>query len=220
MGKFIEYAYYGLAIVFFLLQCVQIIRQGPSRDTLVVVSELLLFLFFLVVYTLRKNLAACMHRVSSRWLRWLILGYAACFVAETVYIFSKPLHRNLIIDLILTAPWYILWMLAWYGILRRYDFSVKEAFILGGLHGFFVEGIVSLFIITKPILALLGLPLFSVIYGFFFITPYLVLRKDFTGQVKVSLRKKILLSLIPLLAYIPGFIWILLVTKGFGLVLH
>ncbi len=213
-------AFFGLAIFFLILQCVQLSQQGASRETLVVVSELLLFLFFGLVFLLRKRLSQLLDGAHPLAMYFVVIGYLVSVVAETAYIFSKPLHRNLLIDLLLTAPWYIMWMMLWYRILKRFRFSVMEAFILGGFHGFVVEAVVSGYLFASPILALLGLPLFSVVYGFFFIVPYLLLKNNFKDQKEISFGKKVAWSLVPLLAYIPGFIWIMAVTLVFKLTLH
>jgi hypothetical protein len=220
MNRFVKYAFYVLAAAFFLLQVVNLIKNGPSRDTLVVISELLLVVWLGIIFVLQLPLRFILKIIPSKMVRFVLLGYVSTVVAETVYIFSKPLHQNLVIDLILTTPWYILWMIAWFYILRRYNFSIHEAFILGGFHGFVVEGILSGFLFGSPILAIVSIPLFSMIYGCFFIVPYLVLKPDFDSQNAVTLPKKAAVSLIPLLAYIPGFIWILMLTAALKLTLH
>jgi len=217
-----EKLWWILAALFFLLQLINLAKQGANRETLVAVSELLLAIFLAIVWKLREQIFNLVKPLPNRFTRFLVLGYLATIVGETAYIFSKPLHQNLLIDLILVAPWYILWMATWYWVLKKYRFSLREAFFLGGFHGFVIEGVLTGFILASPILAIVAIPLLSTIYGCFFIVPYLVLQKEFesTNRQEVSRRKKIGLSLIPLLAYIPGFIWILILTNAWKLTLH
>jgi len=216
-----------LAIVFYLIlaisivgQVAQFIKEGPSKQTLVLFSEIIIFALFLLVYKTKEKISESLKGFKSLPLKFILIGYTATVIAETAYIFSKPLHQNLLIDLILVAPWYLLWVILWYFVLKKYDFSTKEAFFLGGFHGFVIEGLIAGSLIFNPLFALFALPLLSTIYGLFFIIPYLITKEEFKNQKKVSLRKKILVSLIPLLAYIPGAIWILALTLGFDLTLH
>ncbi len=218
--KILEIVFYIVAGVLFLGQVINLIKTGPNTETLVVFSEVIVFIVFGLVFIFRKNLSSFIKKLNPLSVKFVLIGYLSTVLAETAYIFSKPLHRNLLIDLLLVTPWYVLWMISWYHVLKRYDFTVKQAFFLGGFHGFVVEALISGGLILSPHIAIIFLPLFTVIYSCFFIVPYLLTKDEFVQQERVSLKKKILVSLIPLLAYIPGFIWILLITKLFGLTLH
>ena len=214
--KIIKWIFIILAVFMALIQIINLGKEGINRDTLVVVSELLLVIWFIFMYIFRETIYKIMHILPGKWFRFVLLGVISTSLAEAVYIFSKPLHEILFWDLFLTFPWYFLWMLIWFFVLSKFKFSLKEAFILGGFHGFIIEGIFN-GIFLNPLLALISLPLFTILYGFFFIVPYLVLERDFINQKPASLHKKFLVSLIPLLAYIPGFIWILSWVKAYGI---
>ena len=201
------------------LQMVNLQKEGPNRETLTLVSEALVFIWAGLVYLLRKPLSRLIKVIRNESLRFVAVGYFSTVVAETVYMFSKPIHQVWIIDIVLTAPWYVLWMFLWYGVLKKYEFTLWQAFLLGGFHGFVVEGVLT-GIIFNPILALLSLPLLTALYGSFFIVPYLLMKEDFKNQQPVSPRRRFWVSLSPLLAYIPGAIWILVLVVAFGLKLH
>lgn len=216
--KIIAVLFWIIAIGTLALQLINPIANGVNRDSLVIVSEILIFVMFGFVYLFRNK----MKVKSNKGLFWkfVIIGYIVTVLAETAYIFSKPIHKNLVIDLLLVAPWYILWMVCWYFVFKKYDFSVKEAFYLGGFHGFVVEGLIAGGMILNPLLGLVLLPALTLVYGSFFVIPYLLTKEQFKNQREISLKKKVLISLIPLLAYIPGFIWIAVLKNALNLTLH
>lgn len=216
--KIVEVIFYIVAIGTLLLQLINPFANGINRGSLVIFSELIIFLVFILIFLFRKKIKI----TAGKKLFWkfLIIGYIGCVIAETAYIFSKPLHKNLFFDLLLVTPWYIMWMICWYFVFKKYDFTVKEAFYLGGFHGFVIEGLIAGGLILNPVLGLLLLPVLTLVYGCFFIIPYMLTKEQFKKQKKVSLGKKVLISLIPLVAYIPGFIWILIIKGAFGLTLH
>jgi hypothetical protein len=216
--KIIGILFWIVAIVILIIQIINPIANGVNRESLVIVSELIIFAIFGLVYIFRNKLKI----KSDKKLFWkfVIIGYVATILAETAYIFSKPLHRNLGIDLLLVAPWYILWMILWFFVFKKYDFSIKEAFYLGGFHGFVVEGLIAGGLILNPLIGIVMLPILTIVYGWFFVIPYILTKEQFKHQKKISLKKKILISLIPLLAYIPGFIWIAILKNALNLTLH
>jgi len=216
--KIISWVFIILAALMYIVQVIAFFLEGSSRETLVVVSEAMLAAWFLITYYLRKPISLLLRIVPNKAGRFVLLGVLSTMFAETVYIFSKPMHPNLFWDLLLTLPCYTFWMIIWYIVLKKYNFSVKEAFILGGFHGFIIEGVMN-GILFDPFQAIFWLPLFVTLYGLFFIVPYVVLKNDFTEQRDVSLIMKIGVSLLPLLGYIPGFIWILIWVKVGGIAL-
>lgn len=150
---------FWLVVAFLLLiQLISLFNEGANTSTLVVVSEILVFAFLGFVYLLRAPLSKLSKTISSHRTRFILIGYLATMFAETVYIFSHPIHRNLFWDLALTTPFYVLWMALWYRVLKKYRFSIKEAFYLGGLNGFFVEGVFTGFFFANPALGLLSPP--------------------------------------------------------------
>ena len=213
--KILSWFFVLWAAAMVLLQAASLLINGASRETLTVVSELLVFAWFGLIYFFRRPFARVIKIIPRPGWRFVIVGYLSTVVAELVYMFSKPIHPVVGWDLLLTAPWYLLWLIFWFALLRKYNYTLTEAFILGGFHGFIIEGLLN-----NPLLAFVGLPLFIVLYGAFFIIPYLLMKPDFTEQQPASLGKKIRLSFVPLIAFIIGAIWILALVKIFGLTLH
>jgi len=140
-----------LAVVFALLQIVALAKEGVSRQTLVIVSEILLVVWFIFVYLLRKPIYNFMHIFPGKWFRFVLLGVLSTMLAETVYMFSKPLHLNLGWDLFLTFPWYFLWMLGWYMVLSRFNFSIKALKGVLSVILAFQNQVVNIFYILMPI---------------------------------------------------------------------
>lgn len=219
MRKIIAFLFYAVLVVSLLAQIINIAQVGPNRETLVLVSELSIFIFALLMFAIRKPLARALKSIPLP-IKFVLLGYLSTIIAEALYIFSKPIHKNFLIDILLVTPWYLLWMISWFFVFRRYNYSVKEAFYLGGFHGFVVEGLIAGGLILNPLLALFTLPLLTITYGAFFIISYFITKPEFKNQKQISLKKKILISLLPLLAYIPGFIWIAIITNALKLTLH
>lgn len=216
--RFLEIIFWIAAAALLTIQIINPIANGVSRESLVIFSEVIIFLILGLVYLFREKLK--IRSEKRLFWKFVIIGYLATVLAETAYIFSKPLHKNLAIDLLLVAPWYILWMVLWFFVFKKYEFSVKEAFYLGGFHGFVIEGIIAGGVLFNPLLGLIVFPVTVLVYGGFFVIPYLITKEQFKHQRKVSLRKKILVSLVPLLAYIPGFIWIAILKNALNLTLH
>ncbi|MBS3061766.1 MAG: hypothetical protein J4215_04260 [Candidatus Diapherotrites archaeon] len=218
--KIIWNIFLGVAAISLLFQALDPILHGFSKERLVIASEILLLLWLGTVWKFQNTIREKTKFISSLRMRFILIGFFSTLLAETIYIFSKPLHQNLAWDLILTAPWYFLWMTAWYWVLSKHHFSFKEAFLLGGFHGFVIEGLLSGGLVFNPLLALAILPLMTVLYGCFFLVPYIITKPDFPNQSPASLSTKIKYSLVPLLMYIPGFLWIAVLTNVFQLVLH
>ncbi len=213
--RVLKWIFWIWVVLMLLLQIANLFMNGVNRGTLIIFSEFLIFVWFGFIYFLRKPLSKIIKKIPNKYLRFVVVGYLSTVVAELVYMFSHPMHRNVVWDLILTAPWYILWMALWFKILKKYDYSLVEAFVLAGVHGLIIEGLLN-----SPLLALMGLPLFIALYGCFFIVPYLLMKDEFKGQKHASLWKKIKMSFVPLIAFIIGFIWIFSLVKIFGLTLH
>jgi hypothetical protein len=211
--NFVSILFFVLVALMLILQLFNLAINGISRETLIVVSEILSFLFFGVVFFVRNKLSKIMTKKGLNF-RFMFFGILSAIVIEVLFIFSMPIYPDLFFDLILTLPWYFLWFLAWYIILTKYNFSIKEAFIIGGFHGFLIEAIISPLVFNGVIgnifLLIISIPLITCVYGCFFIIPYLILKKDFKKQKEVSLQKKILLSLIPLCFYVFEIIWVIL----------
>ncbi|MEK7208988.1 MAG: hypothetical protein AAB677_01865 [Patescibacteria group bacterium] len=218
MKKFIRvlgWVFWLWVLAMVLLQAASLFINGASRETLTVISELLIFVWLGLIYLFRRPLTNIIRIIPNHYWRFVVVGYLSTVVAELVYMFSKPIHQAVSWDLILTAPWYLLWLIFWFSILRKYNYTLMEAFILGGLHGFIIEGLLN-----NPLLAFVGFPLFIALYGSFFIVPYLLMKEDFQKQQSASLRRKIIMSFVPLIAFVVGAIWILLLVKTFNLTLH
>lgn len=100
-------------------------------------------------------------RATQRW--WLpllskhplrnaaLLGVFNAAVIETVFLFFEKIfgaegvaaHPNLIVDLIMTLPWYILMVLTFVKLQQRWRFSAATVLFLGGVYEMGADGIVG-----------------------------------------------------------------------------
>ena len=107
-------------------QFVALITEGIRRQTLVVVSELIIFACFGLVLRYRGRLAAWAGRLPGPpWARFLLLAWTSGMVAATAYL-MEPIHPNLLVDWLLTTPWYLMWFGLWWWVLGRFAYSVTD----------------------------------------------------------------------------------------------
>src|SRR3989344_7053958 len=112
--KILSWFFVLWAAAMVLLQAASLLINGASRETLTVVSELLVFAWFGLIYFFRRPFARVIKIIPRPGWRFVIVGYLSTVVAELVYMFSKPIHPVVGWDLLLTAPWYLLWLIFWF----------------------------------------------------------------------------------------------------------
>lgn len=97
----------------------------------------------------------------------------AGWIAETLawmssYLASEPepamLHPQLIPDLILAVMFYGAWGVAWVLLRRRYDYSLKEVFVLQGLYGVLLEQLGAVFLA-----GLFSMPVGLILWAYVFV---------------------------------------------------
>ncbi len=98
------------------------------------------------------------------------------------------LHPEPIPDLIYGLFYYAFFILTWYWLLRRINFSKTEVFVLAGIFGIFTEEVGQVFIriFTEPVTGFLYAIIVSFVYGIFPMLAYLLTKERFPEERKKS----------------------------------
>lgn len=126
-------------------------------------------------------------------------------------------NPNLVLDWLITMPWYLMMtFLLWY-VVTKYRFSLFELILLGGIYEFWADGILGNFAKGElfgpaSLLLPLILPLFMTVYSPILLFPNLALRSEFSvyhvecqSRMSSNLRRYFY-AMLPLLGLIPYFI--------------
>ena len=155
------------------------------------------FPLWIVVYGFRERL----KRVLDRWPRapaFIVSGLAFGLLTETFAILDNwdvppdqkiLLHPNPFVDLLMGFFYYLLFIVTWYLILRKLNFSKGAVFILSGLFGLAVEqgGAILAGLLANPILGILLAFLVMSVYGIFPMLAYTLTEDRFPERTKPRL---------------------------------
>lgn len=174
------------------------------------------FPIFLVIYLLKNPIRKIISLLVPKvLLRYFLIGLASGLFIEFLAILSSaklPLeqralfHPDPIPDLILALGYYTALTLATYFILRKYNFSLKEFFILGGIFGLLAEehGKILIQLLSGNILG--GIYVF-LSYSSFLALPYMIFSEDFNKfKRKKSIISKYLIALLILALFYALFL--------------
>ncbi|MBI4743364.1 MAG: hypothetical protein HY776_00815 [Actinobacteria bacterium] len=142
-------------------------------------------------------------------------------MGEIFYYFSIKPSFSIIIFLLRPLAWYIGWYFLWWRLLMKYNYSNEELFFWAGVNGYLVEGIVlkQFQLIFSP-MALVVFPLIVFTYGVIFTIPVILVREEIdrlNQSLAVTPNKKYLSSFMPLIAWVPGLIWLFLIERIFSI---
>lgn len=174
-----------------------------SKDPTLLIYSLFVFAFFLrlkfVSFISKINLSA-----ASKFALLVILsGFLTetfAWLGEFLQRAPEPklLHPQLIPDLISSVGFYGSWAVAWILLLKRYQFTLPQVFILQGLYGVLIEqrGAVFLTGLSGMPLGLIFWLYVFLVYGSAIGLPYLLTKDQFISQGKSNSKFK----------YLPAFI--------------
>ena len=106
----------------------------------------------LYTYALYRNRELWMPRLAGRPLRnAILLGIFNAALIETIFLVFEKLfgaegvaaHPNLLIDLILTMPWYIVMVISFNRIQERYQYSDAAVLLIGAVFELGADGVVG-----------------------------------------------------------------------------
>lgn len=148
------------------------------------------------------------------WIKYLSVGLI--FGAFTEYfVFGDHLSifsNNVSSDIFLSLGIYGCMSLAWYLLLKKFEFSLWGVFLTAGLWGIIFE---------QNFKILLSFNLFEylyifLVYGSFSAIPFLIFQTDFEVFPRSSAKKKYPIALlVQCLAYVGGFLWMAIARSLF-----
>lgn len=123
--------------------------------------------------------------------KFIIIGSLCAIYIETIFWVVENVagfeglaaHPNLLIDLLITMPWYVAMITLLWKVETKHKYSFLEILILGGIYDFFADGIIgSIFsgAFSPLILVLLVIlyPIFFVVYSFIVLIPSFLLENE------------------------------------------
>ncbi|MHA1488713.1 MAG: hypothetical protein ACTSRI_03545 [Promethearchaeota archaeon] len=129
--------------------------------------------------------------------KFVIIGSIGAIYVETIFWIIGRLsgyiglatHPNLLIDLIITVPWYIAMECLLWNVETKKKYYYLEILILGGIYDFFTDGIIgSIFNLNFSVWILIQLiilyPIFLITYSFIVLPPSFLLEDEIEEIIK------------------------------------
>ncbi len=207
----------------------------PNRERLFHLSGLLplITIPWLGMTWLIYTALAVLHRFRGRiWglygreglAKYLAVGMASAYITEVLAIIDnldKPpaeralFHPDPLIDLYLALAYYFPFILYWGLTVRRYDYSWRDVFLIGGAAGILMEQSGAIFLSMNPFAWLYVL----LVYGSYKALPVLLAEDCLRGKRRRELNKwkKLALGvLVELTAFISAgaLLWLFKVAAG------
>ena len=206
---------------FILIVFVVLMSMGSSSNRAVGVSVFFCGGCTFLFWNCREKFSRICGFPMSPRKKFVLVGSLGAAWAECVFWFFEKLfgasgvaaHPNLILDLLITMPWYVLMVFLLYNVETTYHYSYYEILLLGGIYEMGADGIVGqLFELNMGniLLALLVIPEFVIVYSIIVLPPSYVLRKDSDMPVLEEGNRKYRYGLLPLVGLIPFAVYVLL----------
>lgn len=156
---------------------------------LIVVPVLAIFPFFLLLWSIQPRIQLDLNHFSRKYiLLGLLFGLATEALAILDNLDAPPeekilFHPDPAVDLLLGAGFYFFIALGWALLIRRYSFTWKSIFVIGGIWGICAEQ--DFAILLSPltqgiIIGLLSYVFVFLVYGPFMAIPALFFRESFS----------------------------------------
>ena len=114
---------------------------------------------------------------------------------------------NLVLDLVITMPWYVIMLFLLYKVETVYHYTFTEILLLGGLYELGADGLFGQVLegltVQNLILTVMVFPLFVVVYSVIVLPPTYLLRKEIRSTRVNKKGHKYWYGLLPLLGLIP-----------------
>lgn len=200
---------------------------GELRDKAVALGYFGCFATVALMYTFRDRLKSFGTRITRREGLWFVLlGSAAIIWVETLFWAAEKLlktsgvaaHPNLLIDLLVTMPWYVSMLAVFQWSQRTARFNWTTAAFLGGLYDIGADGIVAQLLSGKAVdpaaflLLPIGFAITFIVYSPMILLPVWTLTQK-PAEKSLSVRRKVFLGLAPLLPLIPYSIIAIILFK-------
>jgi hypothetical protein len=191
------------------------------NDRTVAVSALICSLSTFLFWNSRKKIADMWNVSWSPRKSFILIGGLGAAWVETVFWVFEVLFGatgvaaspHLILDLLVTMPWYLLMVALLFTAQTRYSYSYTEILLLGGIYELGADGLFGQMLEGMTggglLLVLFMIPLFVMVYSFIVLPPTYILRKEIESIRNTNTEKrihKIMGGLLPLLGLIPYFL--------------
>ena len=221
--------FYISCLVFFIGGAVNKLTGTPDGDFNLwgaAIGVFAMYLLTLFTWRRREALQALVARISLPLaVKSVLIGWFFAEIDELVNFPFNPFFSRIssFHDIIFTTPFYLLVHLGWFWVLKKYKFTVTEAFITGGL----TLGLFELFSTGVNVLAiLLGIlvfPFVVMVHSVHMVMPKIVLRQELDRENQTDTKWKYVIGvLVPAAGGIIGIglmflLSFLLVSLGFML---
>lgn len=224
MIRKILYALLTLLILFFAILEFGNLTYGVSKDKAIAVGYFSAALYtFVFGFLLRRRLQPYIVQISNQKLAFTLIGTVGAIFVETVVwvaqVYFKAtgaaIHPNLLVDLLMTVPFYTLlcyFVAKW---VIQLNFSWPMIAVTGGIYETGADGIVGNLIQLNFLGALISpvlIPVFMITYSPIILVPFLLAVR--TVPTMSPAKKNYMILLKPLLALL-----ILPLSIGAGLLL-
>ncbi len=208
-------------LIFFMVWLIFILNlwlfQSGYQEFLTAIAVIISGCSTLIFWFFRNKLKKLMNKLDiSPKAKFILIGSLCAIYIETVFWIVERIggyeglaaHPNLLIDLLITMPWYVAMITLLWKVETKRKYSYLEILILGGIYDFFADGIVgSIFSGSfSPLILILLIilyPIFFVTYSLIILTPSFLVedeieltqREEKLGRIQ----NKWLIGLYPLL---------------------
>lgn len=186
---------------------------------------LFIFGIFALLYLGKERISPFLNKLNlSLKAKFLLLGISFGLFTEILAIIDnleKPpeerilFHPDPAIDFLMGIGFYSFIAILWWLCLKRFQFRVREVFLVGGAWGITVEqtGAILTSIFTQGISGLIAWFYVLCVYGSFMAIPYLLLEHDFSVFQRKNRVLKYLVAFLGLyLAFGLSILWMIAIT--------
>jgi hypothetical protein len=194
---------------------------GDLNNRAVAVATLTCGLLAFVFWTFGQPLINyIVLRPWPKWLKVLTVGLSGAIVIETVFWFWEKVigavgvsvSSNLLISIALTLPVYIMFLLLFWWIQKKYHYTTSEILVLGGIYQLGAETVMGTMfqgsLVWGLVYGTIGLPIFMIVYSAMML-PLAMLVKMIrpTAVLRGEKRDRYLWGLLPLVGLLPFVLW-------------
>jgi hypothetical protein len=171
------------------------------------------------------------HSIHGRWnprKTFVLIGGLGAVWTEFIFWFFEKLFGtagvaaspNLGVDLLITMPWYILMCYLLFAVETRYNYSLTEILLLGGIYELGADGILGQMLEgagTGLIYVFGVIPLFVMVYSVIVLPPSYIMHKEIAEIRKTRSQKTHkLYGLLPLAGLVPFAVYVIVLLSLFG----
>ena len=193
----------------------------------VTVPVLAILPLFLFIYSIKSRIQV---DINHFYIKYIILGIIFGLFTEMLAILDnldKPPHEKILfhpnpgIDLLLGVGFYFFIAVMWAFLTRRYTFTAKSIFVIGGIWGIVVEQNAA--ILLSPLTQGIVVGLFSYVFVFLIYGPFMAIPILFFKDLHVMNRKTrknrhaVLAFIMLCVAYVLAGSYMILLYAGLGL---